>query len=1110
MLPKVLSLVLLSVFWLLWKGTSGLAPATVKFGGIGGSAEDNETFKLAVAYVNEYKLIGDTTLEYVSDIAPSIGTFESIQFACKDGGEGIMAYVGPMSSATTKGMHPVAQAHHIPHISPRATNPLLGDKDNFPYLVRLSAPDSVQSQALISLVQYFGWKKVAILSSNSDYGVRIILLNTGANHAEIIMQQANALEMAGAGWAWVVTDGSTGYATLPNAISGAPYLAGMIGTVPSFGNGALLDNFTDYIKTKHGVTKPLTAFVALIVDAVLSFAYAARDFYADSKNWPKLAGNFSCRDTPVTPWAHGKEFLSYVQKVDGDGVAGRIKFNTNVAPETPIFDIVNLKQSGWHKVGNWTQNGGLKMAAPKDIRFQGDRSIVHDYVSDLANRTLNVITIIEAPFVMYTGSEDDVNITDIQPHEIEGYCVDLLKRLSKEIGFKYRLYRVPDENYGTKDASTKQWNGMVKELVDRNADVAAAPFTINLDREKDIDFTNPYLDLGLRIAMKKDAIIEPGAFKFLEPFSWDVYLTIGIMTILVALFVSLLNKLSPYDYHGDFMQRDHDQSQTEDQAALQNRLSKSRRDVNDKPAPKILVPTFTKLLLQMRRREQKETLVFKKERKKALAKMNVANALWLSTASLLQQGGEVYPLSTSARIPTISWWMGIMILVATYTANLAAFLTAGRLTTDINSIEDLGGQKEVLYGTVASSAMYSYFDKSALTFYQDMAKFMVNKKTLWKDTDKALERVRSNGPTKYAFITDSVILDYQAVTKPCNLKSVGRLFNKFGYGFGLQKNSPYNSEISNAILQLKEAGYMEELHETWYKKRGECAVEAEETAGDNVATGTLGVNNMRGVFYIILGGLFLSLVCLVLEWIVFCSLTVDKNDPTKPKSFGQAFRIRMALLSADMREDWLPNVPYNWRRKPQENVARSAEANDVSAENHTTPARSLADKWKIHAPLAKRSTTETVQTTLSKMGSQDTLLLNQSRRQSDAMIVTSQDPCKTKETFPEDNHSEGMNGWGKFSPMSISTLYVDGESIIGMAEHPVGKPKYEMGHGSLVGLSEKSAVGDKILTAGLSGSLIGLSENTSTATAENGKTPGLFARKLRGLKVDPKLSNVDV
>ena len=32
------------------------------------------------------------------------------------------------------------------------------------------APDSVQSLALVHLVEYFGWTKMAILASDTDYG----------------------------------------------------------------------------------------------------------------------------------------------------------------------------------------------------------------------------------------------------------------------------------------------------------------------------------------------------------------------------------------------------------------------------------------------------------------------------------------------------------------------------------------------------------------------------------------------------------------------------------------------------------------------------------------------------------------------------------------------------------------------------------------------------------------------------------------------------------------------------------------------------------------------------------------------------------------------------
>ncbi len=51
-----------------------------------------------------------------------------------------------------------------------------------------------------------------------------------------------------------------------------------------------------------------------------------------------------------------------------------------------------------------------------------------------------------------------------------------------------------------------------------------------------------------------------------------------------------------------------------------------------------------------------------------------------------------------ARVTFVLWWFGVMIVIATYTANLAAFLTVSRSHTSIASIEDLGAQTKVQYG----------------------------------------------------------------------------------------------------------------------------------------------------------------------------------------------------------------------------------------------------------------------------------------------------------------------------------------------------------------------------------------------------------------------------
>ncbi len=44
------------------------------------------------------------------------------------------------------------------------------------------------------------------------------------------------------------------------------------------------------------------------------------------------------------------------------------------------------------------------------------------------------------------------------------------------------------------------------------------------------------------------------------------------------------------------------------------------------------------------------------------------------------------------------WWLATVIVVATYTANLASLLTATRSQKSIDSVEDLAGQSKVKYG----------------------------------------------------------------------------------------------------------------------------------------------------------------------------------------------------------------------------------------------------------------------------------------------------------------------------------------------------------------------------------------------------------------------------
>lgn len=77
------------------------------------------------------------------------------------------------------------------------------------------------------------------------------------------------------------------------------------------------------------------------------------------------------------------------------------------------------------------------------------------------------------------------------------FCVSQQKRA---IFFFISYIFFPSDN-----PETKSWNGIVRELIERRADLAVASMTINYARENVIDFTKPFMNLGIGILFKVSA-----------------------------------------------------------------------------------------------------------------------------------------------------------------------------------------------------------------------------------------------------------------------------------------------------------------------------------------------------------------------------------------------------------------------------------------------------------------------------------------------------------------------------------------------------------------------------------------------------------------------------
>ncbi|KAM7307981.1 glutamate receptor ionotropic, kainate 2 isoform X3, partial [Ixodes scapularis] len=188
------------------------------------------------------------------------------------------------------------------------------------------------------------------------------------------------------------------------------------------------------------------------------------------------------------------------------------------------------------------------------------------------------------------------------------------------------------------------------------ADLALADLTITYSRDEAVDFTTPFMTLGIGILFRKPQENQALLF-FLSPLSVDVWLCMAVAYLGVSLLLCLVARFSPaeYYYSENTQLCDHHSG-----CPLRNR--------------------FTLL-----------------------------NSLWFTISAIMQQGCENSPRSVPARVIAASWWFFSFVVISSYTANLASFLTRERLRSPIDSAEDLARQSHIRYGCVRSGSTEAFF-----------------------------------------------------------------------------------------------------------------------------------------------------------------------------------------------------------------------------------------------------------------------------------------------------------------------------------------------------------------------------------------------------------------
>lgn len=124
-----------------------------------------------------------------------------------------------------------------------------------------------------------------------------------------------------------------------------------------------------------------------------------------------------------------------------------------------------------------------------------------------------------------------------------GYCIDLLEKLGEDLPFDFDLYIVGDGKYGA--WKNGRWTGLVGDLLSGTAHMAVTSFSINSARSQVIDFTSPFFSTSLGILVRiRDTASPIGAFMW--PLHWTMWVGIFVALHMTALFLTLYEWKSPY------------------------------------------------------------------------------------------------------------------------------------------------------------------------------------------------------------------------------------------------------------------------------------------------------------------------------------------------------------------------------------------------------------------------------------------------------------------------------------------------------------------------------------------------------------------------------------
>ncbi|XP_055065196.2 glutamate receptor ionotropic, NMDA 3A [Misgurnus anguillicaudatus] len=549
---------------------------------------------------------------------------------------------------------------------------------------------------------------------------------------------------------------------------------------------------------------------------------------------PELAlipGITNCLATETKNLTSGTFLARFMADMAFDGLSGYISVqeDSSIISDSHHF-IWNLQHDPigkpmWTRLGSWKENKVVMDYGvwPNKRRSQPGADWRHS-----SRLHLRVVTLVEHPFVFTRDVDEDglcpagqlcldplTNDTallenlfqglqganDTVPTELKKCCYGYCIDLLEKLAEDMEFdFDLYIVGDGKYGAyKGGRWTGLVGDLMSGAAHLAVTSFSINSARSQVIDFTSPFFSTSLGILVRTRDTAAPIG-AFMWPLHWSMWLGIFVSLHVTAVFLTLYEWKSPFGMTPRGRNRDR-------------------------------VFSFSSAL-------------------------NVCYAILFGRTASIKP-----PKCWTGRFLMNLWAIFCLFCLSTYTANLAAVMVGEKTYEQLSGIHDPKlhhPSQGFRFGTVRESSAEDYVKKSFPEMHEYMRRYNV------PTTPDGIDHLKDDPQKLDAFIMDKALLDYEvSIDADCKMLTVGKPFAIEGYGIGLKQNSPLTSNISELVSQYKSDGFMDMLHDKWYK-----VVPCGKRSFAVTKTLQMGIKHFSGLFVMLCIGVALSLLTTLGEHIV--------------------------------------------------------------------------------------------------------------------------------------------------------------------------------------------------------------------------------------------------